>query len=206
MRILVAAAAASLMAGTAFAGGYVAPVAEVQPVAVTPIAVSNIAGGWTGWYAGLQYGQGDSELSENGKANIEDDQDSYGVHVGYNHNFGQFVLGGELDYNKVDFDKRDDDGDMYRLRVRAGYDAGRWMPYVTLGAARMSYDHQAATPADSFKVKETGITYGIGADFKVVDNFTVGLEYTKQDWDDVDDVDNKDFETDLIQLRASYRF
>lgn len=38
-------------------------------------------------------------------------------------------------------------------------------------------------------------------DFKPTERFTVGAEYSKQDFSDVADID-----TDMVQLRASYRF
>lgn len=198
MKFAFAATAATLVAGAATAGGYTAPVVEEAPVVVTqpaPLA----PGGWTGFYAGLQYGQGNADLSDNG-VKTDSDFDAYGLHVGYNRNFGQFVLGGELDYNRIKLDETSDKGDLTRLRARAGYDMGRFMPYVTLGAARVSAD------AGAYDIKETGLTYGLGGDFKVSDRITVGAEYTHQQWDDVADVSGADLDADLFQIRASWRF
>lgn len=90
---------------------------------------------WTGFYAGAQYGKGSFELSGNG-VSADEDMDAYGLHGGYLRDFGKFVLGGELDYNKLDIDNVDDKGDLTRLRARAGYDMGRFMPYVTLGVGQ----------------------------------------------------------------------
>ncbi len=196
--IAVAAATSTLAAGAATAGGYTPPVVDETPVVVTQPAPV-VAGGWTGFYAGLQYGQGNAELFD-GTASVDSDFDAYGLHVGYNHNFGQFVLGGELDYNRIKLDETDDKGDLTRLRARAGYDMGRFMPYVTLGAARVSAD------VGGLDIKETGMTYGLGGDFKVTDKITVGAEYTRQKWDDVADVSGADLDADLFQVRASWRF
>ena len=110
------------------------------------------------------------------------------------------MLGGELDYNKLDIDNVDDKGDLTRLRARAGYDMGRFMPYVTLGVAKLSMD------GEGYDISETDVTYGIGGDFKVTDAFTVGAEYSKQDFSDVDDIDGLDLDTDMVQLRAAYHF
>ncbi|MGZ3215328.1 outer membrane protein [Paracoccus sp. T5] len=196
MKIAFAATAAFLAAGTAHAGGYVAPVVEPVPA---PVVAPVVAAGsdWSGFYAGLQYGQGDGELST-----LDDstDFDAYGVHAGYNRDFGRFVLGGELDYNRLDIDTVDDKGDLARLRARAGYDMGRFMPYVTLGAARVSADLGAVD------LKETAFTYGIGGEFKVTERVSVGAEYTRQDFDDVADIDGLDLDSDMVQLRASFRF
>lgn len=194
MKLAVYAALATAAAATgAHAGGYVAPVVET-PVVVTP-APEPVSVDWTGFYAGLQYGKGNLELSYAGES-ADTDADGYGLHAGYLHDFGKFVLGGEFDYNKVDLDDVDGDGDLYRLRARAGYDMGRFLPYVTLGAAH----------AKASDLSETGVTYGIGADFKVTDKFTVGAEYSRNDFSDIEDIDGLDLDSDLVQIRASYHF
>lgn len=192
MKFVTAAIASLIAAGAANAGGYTAPVVDAAPVEVAPVVMD--ASDWTGFYAGLQYGQGNAELSDD----LGDtDFDAYGVHAGYDRDFGKYVLGGELDYNKLDLDEDQGDADLTRLRARAGYDMGRFMPYVTLGAAHISGDDD---------LSETAVTYGIGADFKVTEQIVVGGEYTKQDFDDVDNIDGLDLDTDMLQVRASYRF
>ena len=198
MKLVFASVAASLVAGSALAGGYTPPVQNAEPIVVAPVVVDD-ASDWTGFYAGAQYGKGSAELSLNG-TNDDEDMDAYGLHAGYLRDFGKFVLGGELDYNQLDIDNVDDKGDLTRLRARAGYDMGRFMPYVTLGVAKLSAD------TGTYNISETKATYGLGADFKVTDAFTVGAEYTKQDFSDVDDVDGLDLDTDMFQLRAAYHF
>lgn len=192
MKIAAYAALATIAASaSAHAGGYVAPVVEA-PVVVAPTPVTVDASDWTGFYAGLQYGKGNAEPNYA----ADEDFDSYGLHGGYLRDFGKFVAGGELSYDKTDFDNGGD-ADLWRLRARAGYDMGRFLPYVTLGAAHVSGDND---------LSETGVTYGVGADFKLTDKFTVGAEYSRADFKDVFDVDNADIDTDLVQIRASYRF
>ncbi|MCQ0970861.1 porin family protein [Paracoccus sp. TK19116] len=197
MKITIAALATALSAGTAFAGGYVAPVVETQPVVAEPVATV-APSDWSGFYAGLQYGQGDVELSLDGDS-ADEDFDAYGVHGGYQRDFGRFVLGGELDYNRLDLDQGGD-GDLVRLRGRAGYDLGRFLPYASLGAAHISSDNDGAD------LSETGLVYGLGMNFKVSERFTVGAEYTRHDFNDVDDVDGLDLEADMVQIRGSIRF
>lgn len=193
MKLAFATLGASLFAVTAHAGGYVAPVVEPAPApVVAPVAAP--VSDWTGFYAGLQYGQGDADVNFDGDS-VSSDFDAYGVHGGYNRDFGQFVLGGELDYNRIDLDEAGE-GDLVRLRGRAGYDLGRFMPYVSLGAAHVDADD----------LSETAFTYGIGADFKVTERMTLGAEYTRQDFDDVNDVSGFDIDSDMVQVRASFRF
>lgn len=193
MKIAAFAALAVVAASAANAGGYVAPVVDA-PIEVAPAPVVD-ASDWTGFYAGLQYGKGNAELSFDG-ASADEDFDAYGVHGGYMRDFGKFVLGGELAYDKADLDNTGD-ADLWRLRARAGYDMGRFLPYATLGAAHISGDGD---------LSETGISYGLGADFKVTEKFTVGAEYSRNDFSDVVDVDGADLDTDMVQIRASYRF
>lgn len=195
MKFVTAAIASLIAAGAANAGGYTAPVVEAAPVEVAPVVTMD-ASDWSGFYAGLQYGQGEATASFEGEE-VDTDFDAYGVHGGYNRDFGKYVLGGELDYNKIDLDNDGGDADLTRLRARAGYDLGRFLPYVTLGAAHISGDDD---------LSETDVTYGIGADYKVTEMFTVGAEYTKQDFSDVDNVDGLDLDTDMVQVRASYHF
>ncbi|MBD9526734.1 outer membrane protein [Paracoccus sp. PAR01] len=194
MKLASFAIIAGLAATAAHAGGYAAPVVEapVTPIVEAPVEAS---ADWTGFYAGLQYGKGNAELSYAGES-ADSDMDGYGVHAGYMRDFGQFVLGGELDYNRISLDESDEDGDLYRLRGRAGYDLGKFLPYATLGVAQLELGD----------LSETGMTYGIGADYMINDKFTVGAEYTRNDFKDVDGVDNADLDTDLFQVRASYRF
>lgn len=198
MKLVSLAIAASLAAGAAHAGGYVAPVVDPAPVVVEPVVTVDPSD-WTGFYAGLQYGQGSGEATL-GDRSVDSDFDAYGVHGGYLHDFGKLVAGAELDYNKLDIDDVDNKGDLTRLRARAGYDMGRFLPYVTLGAAHLSADLGAVD------VSETAFTYGLGADFKVTERFSVGAEYTKQDFKDVDNIDGLDLDTDMVQLRGTFRF
>ncbi|MDO5641906.1 MAG: outer membrane beta-barrel protein, partial [Paracoccus sp. (in: a-proteobacteria)] len=85
----------------------------------------------------------------------------------------------------------------------AGYDAGRFLPYATLGVAKLSFD---TTPNGALDISETTVTYGIGADFKVTERFVVGAEYSVQNFDDVADFSGLDIDTNLLQIRGSFRF
>ena len=195
MKLVALSVAASLATSAAFAGGYVAPVVDTTPV-VAPVVPVEAGTDWSGFYAGLQYGQGNAELSD---TDLDSDYDAYGLHAGYLFDFGQVIAGAELDYNKVDLDENDGDADLWRLRGRAGYDMGRFQPYATLGVARVSTNDAAGD------ISETGITYGLGAEYLVTENFSVGAEYSRSDFSDVI-ADGIDLDTDLVQVRASYRF
>ena len=199
MKKLILASVAAIAATGAYAGGYTAPV-EPAPVVVAPVVAEAPAYNWDGFYAGLQYGQGSAELD--GSDDV--DTEGWGVHGGYTRGFGNWILGGELDYNKVSLDEGDLDGDsdLWRLRGRAGYNMGQFQPYLTAGVAHISTDEEAGD------ISETGWTYGVGVEYLVSQKFSVGLEYTRSDFSDVVDTsaNDIDLDTDLVSVRASYRF
>ncbi|MEH6737823.1 MAG: outer membrane beta-barrel protein [Sulfitobacter sp.] len=151
---------------------------------------------WTGGYIGLQLGSGDNTASD-GSTSEEINIDSVGLHTGYLYDLGTFVVGGELSFDRVSSDEADDDDtDMIRLRGRVGYDLGKFMPYVTLGAAHVSDDD----------VSKNGISYGIGAEYRVTEKFNLGLEFSRTTFNDVDNNDGLNFDVDLIPIRGFYRF
>lgn len=153
--------------------------------APTPVAESQ---SWTGFYLGAQYSTAkwdDIFSSESGKYN------SAGIHAGYLHDFGSLVLGSELEYatGTWSFDGSKDDVDTFSLKALAGYDLGRFMPYVVAGAAKLSaVDDQLNS---NF--------YGVGAAYKATDHIRLGLEYQAYDFDEADGYDQ-------VSLRLSYAF
>ncbi|MDB6181435.1 outer membrane protein [Paracoccus fistulariae] len=200
MKKLILASVAALTATGAYAGGYTAPV-EPTPVVVAPAVPEAPAYSWDGFYAGLQYGQGTAEF-DGGSDQDLGDSEAWGVHGGYTRGVGNWVLGGELDYNRTSLDDYDGDGDMFRLRGRAGYNMGQFQPYLTAGIAHLSTD------ADALDISETGWTYGVGVEYLVSQKVSVGLEYTRNDFSDVTSGANGDIDldSDLVSLRASFRF
>ncbi|HIC67743.1 MAG: outer membrane protein [Paracoccus sp. (in: a-proteobacteria)] len=196
MKFAIISTAAILTAGAASAGGYTAPVAESSPAIITAPVVEQ-GPNWGGFYGGLQYGKGNASLSNGG---FDENLDAYGLHGGYLYDMGRYVVGGELDYNKINLDNNGGDGDLARLKGRAGMKFGRFMPYLTAGYARIS------TNQDAGDVSEGAFAYGLGAEYMVNNRFSVGAEYTRQDFKDVSNVNGLDLDTDMVQMRASYRF
>lgn len=196
-----AVSAISILAGIGFgtsalAGG---PTVVVQePAVYAPVAVVSDSN-WTGGYVGLSFGQHDASLSA-GPVSVSADDTGLGVFAGYNHDFGQYVLGGELS-----FDRAKEEGvkvDLTRLKGRFGYDAGQWMPYAMLGVARV----KGSDGIDSYS--KSGMTFGIGADFAISRNFVLGAELSRSSFGSVANVAGTDVDLDIdtIQLRASWKF
>lgn len=192
--LAIAALTAPILAsGAAVAGGLAAPIAE--PTVIAPVVVQNPGMDWTGFYAGLQYGKFDTDVSGLDVAGSTRDNGA-GLHFGYLQDMGQYVVGGELTYD------RPGDIDLLRLRGKLGYDAGRVLPYVTAGFAKA----KASDSLTGTAFNENGYTYGIGVDFAVTDNVLMGLEYSRQTFDDLGGVSGLKADTDALQLRVSYKF
>lgn len=195
MKLMMSSTAALAMTvAAAQAGSLADPVVTPapEPVVAVPAPVST-GGDWTGFYGGLSYGMLSAETGD-----IEDDGQAYGAFAGYDYDFGRFVLGGELDYQAADslsLDGVDVDG-VTRLKLRGGYDLGPALAYATAGVAR------ADTSLDG---NVDGAVYGVGLDYLVTQNVTVGVEYLAHDFNDVGDTD-VDVDADTISLRAAFRF
>lgn len=198
---LIISAIALGAATTAQAGSLADPAVEAAPtpVAVVPVVAPTPRGNdWTGFYAGAQLGYGQLESD----AFDEDAEDLlYGVHAGYNYDFGNFVIGGEIDY---DWTQISDSGssidldNVARLKLRAGYDAGEFLPYVTVGAAR-------AFTGGALDANDDGQFFGVGLDYQVGSNLRVGGEVLRHEFEDFDG-SGADIEATTFAARVSYNF
>ena len=155
---------------------------------------------WTGWYAGAQYDFIDGDATVGGAF----DGKVYGIFGGYRHDFGDFVIGGELDYSVGDITAVGgptlDIDALLRVGVEVGYDAGPALIYATLGYATMDL----SAPGVSGEVD--GVFYGVGADFMVSDRVSLGLEIIRDDFDSVGGLAGNDLEMTSVGLNVSFRF
>lgn len=196
-RLIVLALTTTTMAGAAFAGSPVDTPAEPPVFAPETVPVPvNTGGDWTGFYTGLQLGYADADSATGG---LDGSDTSYGFHAGYDYDFGQFVLGGELDYDKTDISLGGGAGSIdsvARAKIRGGYDLGRTLVYATAGAAR----------ADTSVGDETGPFVGVGVAYQVTDRYLVGAEVLEHRFDDVGGVAGNDIDATTLSIRGSYRF
>lgn len=198
---VIAGAVAVGFAAPAFAGSYEPAPAEPVVVAPEPVQMAP-ASDWTGFYLGGQAGYLNGNADANGDST---DFDGFvgGIYGGYNHDFGKFVIGGEADYNWAngEFDANNDVkvNQLARLKLRAGYDAGKLLPYIAGGAAYANVD------ADGTDYNDWGWALGAGVDYKVTDNWTAGVEYMYQKFDDFDD-QGFDLTGNTIMARVGYSF
>ena len=187
--ILSASALTAIIAAPAFAGGMAPVVAEPAPapVAVVPAPVS---ADWGGFYAGGSLGYG--EFTDEA-AGDDVDGASYGLFAGYNYDFGDYILGAEAEVTGYDIDEVDATA---ALKLRAGYDAGAWMPYITAGV------EQTYLASDT---DDTGYVVGLGLDYQMTDSVRLGAEYLSHQYDDFND-SGSDLSADSLALRAAFTF
>ena len=197
---LMTAVILGLTTAPVLAGGFAEPIAT-PPVAAPVIIAAPapmMSADWTGFYAGAQLGYGQLQSD----AIDEDPQDLlYGVHAGYLYDLGNIVVGAELDYDMtnigfalpaVDLDS------VARFKLRAGYDAGAFQPYLTAGVAQ-------ATVSGALDGTSDGQFAGLGLDYQLSDSFRVGGEVLAHQFDNLVD-SGVDVEATTLTLRASYNF
>ncbi|WP_253746401.1 MULTISPECIES: outer membrane protein [unclassified Ruegeria] len=149
---------------------------------------------WTGGYVGLSFGYADAD----GPGGASGDDTVFGAHIGYDQDFGNFVLGGEFEYNRLSLDLGSTQGSldsMTRLKLRGGYDFGSALGYVVVGAAR------AETSVDN----DTAAVYGIGVAYPIGENFVISGEALRQDFDDVTRSNGR-LDSNVFNLRTTFRF
>lgn len=189
------------LSGAANAGGLAEPVIQQAPTPMAAPAPAPVSygGDWGGFYAGGQLGWG--QLDADAFGDEDPDGALYGVHAGYNYDFGSFVLGAELDYDATDISDAATGIDLdsvARLKVKAGYDMGQFLPYVTAGVAQ-------ATTSGALDGTDDGQFAGLGVDYQYNDRIRVGAEALQHQFDDFDGTGN-DIDATTIAARVSFTF
>jgi opacity protein-like surface antigen len=190
---VLASASTLALAAPAIAGSYDAAPVEA-PIAVVPVQ-QIVSTDWTGFYGGVSAGYGWGE-------DIADDADdaTYGLFGGYTYDLGDWVLGGELEYAKTDMDNGTAEiDDMTRLKLRAGYDLGKVVVYGIVGA---NYANATISGND---YSDTGVSYGVGADYALSDAVVAGFEVLQNDFNEFDD-SGVDLSATTLSAKVAYRF
>ncbi len=196
------AVALAAVAAPAMAGGLNQPVIEPAPVAAAPAPVVVAPGrDWTGFYAGAQLGYGWGDVDTDNGVEYGDVEGALGgLHVGFDRDFGQFVLGAEASYNAADLSTEGFDLDqMTRIGLRAGFDAGNALVFLTGGYANARIDVAGE------RNTEDGWFAGIGVDYMLTDNWSLGGQVLTHQFDNVGTI-GADVQATTLEARASYRF
>lgn len=198
MKTIAAIFATATLAMPAFAGGMATPVTEPEVVAAAPVYAAP-SSDWSGFYAGAQLGYGDVGSSTdtlNGYGELG------GVHAGYRWDFGQFVAGAEVDWDKTNIDlggTADTLDDVARLKLVGGADLGRALVYGSVGVAK------ANATVGGVGLSDTGYTLGAGVDYAITDRWTVGGEVMGHKFNDFDGT-GIDLDATTVKAKVALRF
>lgn len=188
----------ALSAGMTSAGGMAEPVTVSAPIAPAPAPVV-MSSDWTGFYAGGQLGYG---LIESDALTDDGEDLTYGAHAGYLHDFGSVVLGGELDIDGTEIEQDGVEVDaITRAKLRIGYDAGDFLPYLTGGIAQL----QTSSDVSAFDGDDTGGFVGLGFDYRVSPTIRVGGEVLQHQFEDYND-SGEDIDATTVAARVSFQF
>lgn len=188
-----------MAAGPVFAGGLADPVPE--PSVMVPMVQVAPSADWTGGWVGARLGYGDVS-ADNGAVTSDGTGGTYGLSGGYDWDFGNMVAGVGLDWDKTNIDlgtAGDSLDDIARLKLRAGADMGRTLVYATAGAARASGD------IGGVGYRDNGWFGGIGADYALTDNWTLGGELLTNRFDNFGNT-GTDIKATTASMNLGFRF
>jgi outer membrane immunogenic protein len=214
------------LSGTAYAADL--PSAPIEAPAVTlPLAFD-----WTGFYVGAQigYAWGNSDTDFTGgftTSSTDPDGVVGGVHIGYNAQFNQIVVGLEGDIEASSMSGDESSGGAFgstssvdvnwqgSVRARLGYAMDNVLPYITGGVAFADVDVDSAITgfsSSSYSDTLTGWTVGAGVEYAFTQNITGRVEYRYTDFGDTNgEVDggetaSTDLKTHAVRVGISYKF
>ncbi len=228
-RILIAIFGMTAMAGLGTASA--ADLPRQAPVYKAPPYIAPVFN-WTGFYVGLNGGGAWGKSKWTGiPADFDVSGGLVGGTVGYNWQFGTWVLGieGDADWasikgnvlcpvNGIGATCETKNDFLATIRGRVGYAFDRWLPYVTAGAAFGTI--KASSPGYT-TVDDTnaGWTVGAGMEYSFAPNWSAKVEYLYVDLGSIDcgtaalnscnisgAGDKVDFRTNVVRGGINYRF
>ena len=195
-------------------GGLTAVVAAAAGAQAAVAADVNMAPAddWTGLYLGVGIGMmgGDFPVHQSSDYKLRSDP-VFGGFIGYNQEMSNgFVLGGELALQTGPNSRGGSPTDDYDMRyvadakVKLGMAMDNWMPYLFAGIS----GDGITTGSSHHDYTNFGVNYGLGADFKVSEQFTIGAEVMGRTFLDVysDTSDGHDVTDFQGTLRAAFHF
>ena len=209
-RILLAGIAIAALAGI-IGSATAADLPRQAPMYKAPAYVAPVFN-WTGAYIGLNAGGGWGKSNWSGTGDKFDVSGGMiGATVGYNWQFGTWVLGleGDIDWTNIKGSSAFADTKneyLSTIRGRVGYSFDRWMPYVTGGLA-LGGVKATDVFGNSRDETKAGWTVGTGVEFAFAPQWTAKVEYLYVDLGNVEFAGNKtDFYTNVVRGGVNYRF
>ena len=194
-----------VLSGLSYAGGDIEPVVEEVPVVVE----DNSA-----FYVGIGYGYFDQQndnIAPTGD-NVEFEANSILLQAGYQYNQyvaleGRYWIGvGDIDQSGYNAGTRSGDFDAWGLYVKPMYPVTNDFDiYALLGYADNTIDID-----NSGSWETDGFSWGIGAQYDVMDNVLIFADYVSMASEDTVSVNGIDRDTDIdlytINIGVSYKF
>lgn len=156
---------------------------------------------WSGLYVGLDGGYAwgdvegvfDSAGADSALSTLDTDSGLVGVHIGYDHQIGNFVIGVEGDYMEAFeedslIDSEDDKQEtglesLTSIRGRLGYAFGPALIYATAGYAKADFELSVENETGEVEFDEDGVVYGGGFAWALAPNVSLRGEYLRYDVD-----------------------
>ena len=187
-----------------FAGG------DIEPIVEEPIIVEDNSA----YYLGMGYGyfdQSNDNIASSGDS-VEFEADSVLLQAGYQYNKyiaveGRYWIGvGDIDQSGYNASTRSGDFDAWGLYVKPMYPVTEEFDiYALLGYASSSLDIDNGGSWDT-----DGFSWGLGAQYEVMDNILIFVDYVSMASEDSVDVNNisEDADIDLytVNVGVSYKF
>lgn len=180
----------------------------VAALGAVPAFAQNAIVDWTGFYGGLGVMGGTGEVQPGPTFDLDDNNIGLEGFVGYDHAVGDFVLGGEFGYSTAKFNNTawpplSNYSDILDLKVKLGYAAGRWMPYLVVGRS------QVTGTGDGASYDSVGYNFGVGVNYAVNDNLFVGGELLDRKMNgngNSKKYSNTDLDIRTIAVRVAWKF
>jgi len=129
-----------------------------------------------------------------------------GVRVGYDHQIGQFVLGGRVTGQLGSMKETDYPNFKYKsfldFSARAGYNYDGILPYVAGGYSISEINE------DGVNYTRGGYNFSAGIDYNLTKNVIIGFEYLHRGFDDKCEPHHQSFKQQInsFQAHVSYKF
>jgi outer membrane immunogenic protein len=192
-----------------------------QPYVKAPLY--NPVYSWSGFYLGINGGGGWGNSAWDRTGGFDVSGGLIGGTIGYNWQYGQFVLGleGDADWSGIKGTTTNacvagcttNNDWLGTARGRLGYAFDRFLPYVTGGLA--VGDIRASTPGFAGATQtNAGWTVGAGLEFAIAGNWTAKAEYLHVDLGNFNcglscgltATDNVSYRADIFRGGLNYRF
>ncbi len=174
---------------------------------------------WTGFNGVLFFGGGFLTGSDSLGLDAFFRSGAGGGSVGYDHQFNSIVLGASLEGAITNFQSSTRSGSarqsanwLSAATVRVGYDAGRFMPYLSAGVGLGNYKIERKSDGASSENTHVAFVAGGGVEARITDNIFARADYKHYEFsEETYDVPgwssfSADGRADMFTLGAGYRF